>query len=126
MNLYPGGDWLTLAKRGDPDVPTILLKPFTNITDWKGSFFYIQDTIIPSEYPALVNEAYRFDKKRFNDELPYTVCRNPLYQRLVRHPVNVQSFPEPILYMAGIVDHWEDSPMKPEIVCAGKSMYTLI
>ena len=64
-NLYPGGDWLTLVKRGDPDVPTILLKPFTNITDWKGSFFYIQDTIIPSEYPALVNKAYRFDKKTF-------------------------------------------------------------
>ena len=33
MNLCPGGDWLTLAKRGDPDVPTILLKPFSNITD---------------------------------------------------------------------------------------------
>lgn len=125
-NLYPGGNWLTLAKRGDPDFPTILLKPFTNITDWKGSFFYIQDTIIPPEYPALVNEAYRFDKKRFNDELPYIIRRNPLYQRLVHHPVNVQSFPEPILYMAGIVDHWEGSPMKPEIVCDGKSMYTLI
>jgi hypothetical protein len=65
MNLYPGGNWLTLAKRVDPDVPTILLKPFTNITDWKGSFFYIQDTIIPLEYPALVNKAYKFDKKTF-------------------------------------------------------------
>ena len=48
-----------------------------------------------------------------------------MYQRLVRHPVNVQSFPEPILYMAGIVDHWEGSLMKPEIFCDGKSMYTL-
>ena len=33
MNLYTGGDWLTLAKRGDFDVPTILLKPFSSITD---------------------------------------------------------------------------------------------
>ena len=33
MNLYPGGDSLTLAKRGDFDVPSIILKPFSKITD---------------------------------------------------------------------------------------------
>ena len=123
MNLYPAGNWLTLATRGEAEVPPLLLKPFTNISYWKWSLFFIQDTIIPSDYPALLDEAYRFDKRRFNDELPYTVRRNPMYQRLARHPVNVQIFPEPILYMAGIVDRWEYSPQETEIICNGESMY---
>ena len=48
-----------------------------------------------------------------------------MYQHLVRHFVNVQTFPEPILYMAGIVGRWEGSPLLPEIMHAGKSMYNL-
>lgn len=126
MNLYPGGNWLTLAKRPKRDVPYLVTKPFSNIRYWKGDFFYIQDTVIPPEYPALLDEVNRFDDKRFNDPLPYTVRRTPLYQWLARHPVDVQTFPEPILFMADIVDHWEGSPLKPEIICDGKIMYILI
>ena len=80
VNLYPAGDWLTLARRGDAEVPDLLLKPITNISGWKGSFFYIQDTIIPSEYPALLDEANRFDKRHFKDEIPADVQSDPLYQ----------------------------------------------
>ena len=32
INLYPVGNWLTLAKRSDIDVPNLLLKSFSNIT----------------------------------------------------------------------------------------------
>ncbi|GJV31831.1 hypothetical protein Tco_1392231 [Tanacetum coccineum] len=39
FNLYPGGDWLTFAKRPEADVPTILLKPITRIKDWKEMAF---------------------------------------------------------------------------------------
>lgn len=123
LNLCPGGDWLTLSKRNDENVPVLITKPFTNITNWKGKFFYVQDTIIPSGYPALLNEAFRFDHKKFNDPLPLNVQAEPLYQRLARHPINVQTFPEPILFMAGIVDHWEGSPLSPQIHSDGQSMY---
>ncbi|GJY17073.1 hypothetical protein Tco_0388564 [Tanacetum coccineum] len=79
LNLGPAGDWLTFSKRGEADVPDLFVKPFTNIRAWKGQFFYIQNTIVPAEYPAL---------------------------RLARHPIDVQTFPEPILYMAGITEWW--------------------
>ena len=123
INLCPGGDWLTLGKRSEPDVPCLITKPFANIRKWKGLFFYVQDTIIPPKYPALLDKDFRFDEKRFDDPLPHFVRSYPLYQRLERHPFDVQTFPEPILFMAGIVDHWEGSPLKPGIMCEGKSMY---
>ena len=100
-------------------MPVFITKPFTNIINWKGKFFYVQDTIIPLEYPALLNEAFRFDRKKFNDQIPLNVRDDPLYQRLARYPVDVQIFPEPILFMAGLVDRWEGSPLLPEIHCDG-------
>ena len=48
-----------------------------------------------------------------------------MYQHLVRHFVNVQIFPEPILYMAGIVDFWEGSPLVPESMHGGHIFYIL-
>ena len=39
LNLCPGGDWLTLSKRGELDVPVLITKPFTNIRTRKGSSF---------------------------------------------------------------------------------------
>lgn len=47
LKLCPGGNWLTLSKRGKHDVQVLVTKPFANITNWKGKFFYVQDTIIP-------------------------------------------------------------------------------
>jgi hypothetical protein len=99
-----------------------VLKPFTNIRDCKGSFFYIQNTIVLSEYPALLNEEFKYDRKCFNDPLPYQVRSDPLYRRLACHPVNAQTFPEPIFYMPGIMGSWEGSPLLPEIVHVGQSM----
>ena len=73
LNIYPSGDSLTLAKRGESDVLELVLKPFTNIRDWKGKFFYIENTTIPSQYPALLSEEVKYDKKRLNDPIPYQV-----------------------------------------------------
>ncbi|GJX59222.1 hypothetical protein Tco_0290612 [Tanacetum coccineum] len=47
FNLYPGGQWLTFAKRLEKDVPNVLPKVITRIEDWKGRFFYVQDSIVP-------------------------------------------------------------------------------
>ena len=126
VNLYPGRDWVTIAKRSEYDVPHLLTKPFSNIRNWKGQFFYVESTIIPPEYPELLAEGNRFDEKRYNDPLPYEVRSDLMYQRLARHPVDVQTFPEPILFMAGIAKSWEESPLLPEIICEGKNMYNFL
>ncbi|GJV91657.1 hypothetical protein Tco_1539470 [Tanacetum coccineum] len=73
LNLCPAGDWLTFSKRGEADVPYLFIKPFTNIRAGKGKFFYIQYTIVPAEYNALVDKANIDDRKFFKDPLPYIV-----------------------------------------------------
>ena len=101
----------------------LITKPFTNKTNWKGKLFYEQDIIIPPQYPALLNESFRFDRKKFNDQLPYSDRSDPLYPCLSRNPVDVQTFLEPILFVAGLVDRWEGSPLLPKIHYEGQSMY---
>nr|GEX39873.1 hypothetical protein [Tanacetum cinerariifolium] len=58
LNLGPGGDWLTLSKRGEADNLNLFTKPFTNIHSLKGKFFYIQNTIVPDGFPTLLNEKF--------------------------------------------------------------------
>nr|GEV78609.1 hypothetical protein [Tanacetum cinerariifolium] len=59
FNLYPGGEWLTFAKRPEADVPTILFKPITRIENWKRQFFYVQDTIVANGYSELLSKDNR-------------------------------------------------------------------
>ncbi|GJW20328.1 hypothetical protein Tco_0030950 [Tanacetum coccineum] len=56
------------------------------------SFFYIQNTIVLAEYPALVDEANMGDRKSFKDPLPYTIRRDPLYHLLARYPIYIKNF----------------------------------
>nr|GEY59062.1 hypothetical protein [Tanacetum cinerariifolium] len=49
----------------------------------------------------------RWDKKSFKDKLPHSIYENPQYQRLSRHPINVQTFPDPIIFLAGLNPSWE-------------------
>ncbi|GJT81448.1 hypothetical protein Tco_1055790 [Tanacetum coccineum] len=89
----------------------------------KGKFFYIQSTILPERCLALLDKANQLDKKSFKDPLPYTIRMDPLYQPLSRHPVDVQTFPKPILYMVVTVDRWVRSPSEPVIMHYGKSSF---
>ncbi|GJS84056.1 hypothetical protein Tco_0750597 [Tanacetum coccineum] len=77
FNLYPGGQWMNFAKRPEKDVPNVLHKD------------------------------NRWDKRSFKDIIPPLIHENPLYQRLGRHPVNVQTFPDPILFLDGLKLSWE-------------------
>ncbi|GKD91671.1 hypothetical protein Tco_1367178 [Tanacetum coccineum] len=45
-----------------------------------------------------------------------------MYQRLARHPVNVQSLPDPILFLAGLKMSWEHSPKRHAIFVGRKEM----
>nr|GEX06210.1 hypothetical protein [Tanacetum cinerariifolium] len=63
LNLGRAGDWLTLLNRGSADVTIALVKPITHLANGKGSFFYVENKIIPSDYPELLLESNKFDKK---------------------------------------------------------------
>ncbi|GKE03306.1 hypothetical protein Tco_1395324 [Tanacetum coccineum] len=68
LNLGRAGDWLTLSNRGSADVPIALVKPITYLANWKGSFFYVENKIIPLDYLELLLESNKFDKKSFGDD----------------------------------------------------------
>ncbi|GJR14081.1 hypothetical protein Tco_0796733 [Tanacetum coccineum] len=68
LNLGRASDWLTLSNRGGADVLIALVKPITHLANWKGNFFYVENSIIPLDYPELLLESNKFDKKSFRDK----------------------------------------------------------
>ncbi|GKB55601.1 chrysanthemyl diphosphate synthase [Tanacetum coccineum] len=59
-------------------------------------------TIVPGECLKLLSKDNRWDKRSFKEKIPPLIYENLLYQRLGRYPVNVQTFPDPILFLAGL------------------------
>ncbi|GJS81020.1 hypothetical protein Tco_0747561 [Tanacetum coccineum] len=107
LNLGRAGDWLTLSNRGGADVPKALIKPVTHLENWKGSFFYIENKIIPSKYLELLLEDNKLDKKSFKDKIPVQPQTDPLYTQISTYPCVDQTFSDPILYLAGLKTSWE-------------------
>ncbi|GKD79527.1 hypothetical protein Tco_1342148, partial [Tanacetum coccineum] len=115
LNLGPAGNWLTLSNRGGSSVPRALTKPIIHIEGCKGNFFFIENKIVPSEYPELLLEENKLDKKSFKDVIPTHARDDPLYNQIATYPCNVRTFPDPILYLAGLKTSWKHSPKKPII-----------
>ncbi|GKC78485.1 hypothetical protein Tco_1129259 [Tanacetum coccineum] len=89
LNLGRVGDWITLSNRGSADVPIALVKPITHLANWNGSFFYVKNRIIPSDYPELLLESNKFDKKYFGDKVPLHPELDPLYDQISTYPCHV-------------------------------------
>ncbi|GKD06385.1 hypothetical protein Tco_1181359, partial [Tanacetum coccineum] len=96
----PVGNWITLSNRSGPDIPRAITKPITHIEGWKGSFFYIKNKIVPSEYAELILEDNKLDKKSFKDVIPQHDREDPLYNQISTYPANVRTFSNPIQYLA--------------------------
>ncbi|GKB52142.1 hypothetical protein Tco_0902895 [Tanacetum coccineum] len=67
LNLGPAGNWLTFSNMIDLSVPKAVIKPITYIKCWKGSFFFIENKIVHSEYPKLLLEDNKLNEKSFKD-----------------------------------------------------------
>ncbi|GJZ81387.1 hypothetical protein Tco_0646381 [Tanacetum coccineum] len=67
LNLGFTSNWLTLLNRSGSGIPKTLTKPITHIEGWKGSFFFIENRIVPFEYLELLLENNKLDKKSFKD-----------------------------------------------------------
>nr|GFB76309.1 hypothetical protein [Tanacetum cinerariifolium] len=113
---------ITFLKRGSADVPIALVKPITHLADWKGSFFYVENKIIPLDYPELLLESNKFDKKSFRDKVPLHPELDPLYDQIATYPCHVRTFPDPILYLAGLKTSWKHSPKEPVIYYRGHEL----
>ncbi|GJU91563.1 hypothetical protein Tco_1303986 [Tanacetum coccineum] len=82
FNSFPGGKWLTFSKRPEKCIPNHLPKVITHIEDWKGRFFFVQDSVVPSTYPKLLSKDNRWDNKSFGDKLLDNIHKNPFFQYL--------------------------------------------
>nr|GEW45023.1 hypothetical protein [Tanacetum cinerariifolium]GEZ29326.1 hypothetical protein [Tanacetum cinerariifolium] len=120
LNLGPAGDSLTLPNRGGVGIPKALMKPVTHIEGWKGIFFFIENKIVPSKYPELLLKENKLGKKSFKDVVPLHVWEDPLYSQITTYPCNVRTFPDPILFLAGLKYFWNHSLKKPIIYHRGK------
>ncbi|GJZ55427.1 hypothetical protein Tco_0610620, partial [Tanacetum coccineum] len=47
---------------------------------------------------------------------------DPLYDQISTYPCHVRTFPDPILYLAGLKNSWKHSPKKPVIYYQGQGM----
>nr|GEX39925.1 hypothetical protein [Tanacetum cinerariifolium] len=111
-----------MCRAGSADVPIALVNPITHWADWKGSFFYVENKIVPSDYPELLLDSYKFDKKSFRDKVHLHPELDPLYDQIATYPCHVRTFPDPILYLAGLKNTWKHSPKEHVIYYQGQEM----
>ncbi|GKE27918.1 hypothetical protein Tco_1443302, partial [Tanacetum coccineum] len=97
------------------DVPKALLKPINHLRNWKDSFFFIENKIIPSNYPGLLLGENKLDKKILKDKVPLHPEMDPLYDQIATYPCIVRTFQDLILYLAGLKTTWKHSPKRPVI-----------
>ncbi|GJT20785.1 ribonuclease H-like domain-containing protein [Tanacetum coccineum] len=107
---------------GGADVPKALHNPITHLGNWKGSFFFIENKIIPFDYLKLLFGENKLDKKSFKDKVPLHPKLDPLYDQIATYPCIVRTFLDPILYLAGLKTTWKHSPKKPVIYHRGQEM----
>ncbi|GJS18288.1 hypothetical protein Tco_0412760 [Tanacetum coccineum] len=120
FNLFPGGEWLTFAKRPEKHIPNLMPKVITRIEGWKGQFFFFQDSIVHVGCPKLLSKDNWWDTKYFGDKLLDRIHENPFFQRLGRYPANVRVFLDPILFLAGLKPSWEYGQQRPVILLVDK------
>ncbi|GJQ91864.1 hypothetical protein Tco_0003003 [Tanacetum coccineum] len=94
----------------------------TRIEGWKGRFFFVQDSIVPSTCLELLSKDNRWDKKSFEDKLPENIHENPSFQHLGRYPTSIRVFPDLILFLAGLKSLWEYGQQRPVIIIGRKEM----
>ncbi|GKE06411.1 hypothetical protein Tco_1398429, partial [Tanacetum coccineum] len=78
------------------------------------------------KYPELLLEDNKLDKKSFKDVIPQHVQEDPLYILIAIYPVNVRTFPDPIMYLAGLKTSWEHSPKEPIIYYRRKERISIM
>ncbi|GKD67637.1 hypothetical protein Tco_1321727, partial [Tanacetum coccineum] len=79
-------------------------------------------SIIPVDCLDLLSRDNRWDTKSFKDKLPPMIHENPMFNRVGRYPTSVQTFPDPILFLAGLKPSWDQGQQRPTIIIDGNEM----
>ncbi|GJV13479.1 hypothetical protein Tco_1355020 [Tanacetum coccineum] len=125
FNLCRAGSWLTFQKRSEKHIPNLVPKVITRTEGWHERFFFVQDSIIYSNYPQLLLDENRLNLKSFKDKLPPNLDENPYFQRLGRYPISVRVFDDPILFLACLKPSWKFGQQRPAIIMAFRNfIYT--
>ncbi|GJU41521.1 hypothetical protein Tco_1194478 [Tanacetum coccineum] len=93
----------------------------TNINHWKTKFIFVKETLILEACPDLIT-SFRHGLVTFNFPYPDEPFDEVLRDRLICYLFEARIFPEPILYLAGLVWSWEEDPSVPSIFVDDKEM----
>ncbi|GJZ05520.1 hypothetical protein Tco_0539313, partial [Tanacetum coccineum] len=92
-----------------------LLRSFLNLSR-AGNWL----TLSNRDYPELLLESNKFDKKSFGDKVPLHPELDPLYDQISTYHCHVRTFPDLILYLAGLKNSWKHSLKEPVIYYRGQ------
>ncbi|GJV40954.1 hypothetical protein Tco_1419394 [Tanacetum coccineum] len=79
-----------------------------------GEWLTFQKTLVSEACSALITN-FRHSLGAFGFSYPTEPIDEVLRDRLVRHPFEARTFPEPILYLTGLTSSWEHAPNAPSI-----------
>jgi hypothetical protein len=101
--LCPAGDWLTLGNRPKREC---FSKCGLQIRDWKDEFVFMSVDLVPNDYRDLCDPRRLKIRKKgdFTDSVPGALSADLLkiYRVLVKDGILVETYPEGILFKAGI------------------------
>ncbi|GJR20503.1 hypothetical protein Tco_0969030 [Tanacetum coccineum] len=117
----PAGDWLTFQKRPGSGIPTLFGNSMSNIPSWKSKFIFVKETLISDLYPGLITD-FCHGQGSFAYPYPTEPFDEALWNHLRRHTLEAETFPEPILYLAGLSSSWEHALSNPSIFVDGEEM----
>lgn len=99
--LSKNGDWLTIEKRKKPQ-PVHYVKAPDGSKDWKNKFFWVDARVAPISMKWKKHTEVRLDPIPADGSFDYD-----LFNKLRDPLVNVQTYPEHVLVMAGISQAWD-------------------
>ncbi|GKB83719.1 hypothetical protein Tco_0950614 [Tanacetum coccineum] len=89
-----------------------------SVPGWKSKFIFVREGLFYDRHPGLVT-CFRHGLGTFFFPFPLEPFDAALRSCLLRYPVETQTYPEPILYLAGFPCSWEGSPMYSTILVDG-------
>jgi hypothetical protein len=107
--LSKNGDWLTIEKRKKPQ-PCHYVKAPDGSKDWKDRFFWVDACVAPIFMKWKNKTEVRLDPIPADGTFDHD-----LFEKLQDPLINVQTYPEHVLVMAGISQKW-DKPNEAPII----------
>ncbi|GKD96027.1 hypothetical protein Tco_1379924 [Tanacetum coccineum] len=120
LNPYGYAKFITFAimYKAYGDEPSIdLFRGFFNL--YSGGEWLTFAKRPKADVPTILK---KWDKRSFKDKIHLSISETLMYQHVARHPANVQSFPDPILFLAGLKMSWKHTSKRLAIFVGENEM----